>query len=250
MNVEEYLNGFYKGTKNPSLDAMYFFMDRLGNLHKNLRVIHIAENKIELNKRNQKLDEYKLTNVTPISMSITNLIESKPKENYLIVNIEQNTTITKIIDQKVYDIMTLEEGCQNILNNINLKENSYSKSYEICKNATIYTNENRDLQYEENMYLDDIMPTLYEIVGKIRKITNESLNRINKVYITGTASVINNIDIYFQEYLTDVECEILQPYFVYQKNSKINMKDYIEVNSAISLALAGLGEMPENINFK
>lgn len=42
MNVEEYLNGFYKGTKNPSLDAMYFFMDRLGNLHKNLRVIHIA----------------------------------------------------------------------------------------------------------------------------------------------------------------------------------------------------------------
>ena len=42
MNVEKYLKGFYKGTKNPSLDAMYFFMERLGNPHKNLKVIHIA----------------------------------------------------------------------------------------------------------------------------------------------------------------------------------------------------------------
>ena len=214
-----------------------------------LRVIHIAENKIELNKRNQKLDEYKLTNVTPISMSITNLIESKPKENYLIVNIEQNTTITKIIDQKVYDIMTLEEGCQNILNNINLKENSYSKSYEICKNTTIYTSEGKDLQDTQTSYLEDIMPTLYEIVGKIKKIVSESLEKIDKVYITGTGTLINNIDLYFQEYLEETKCEILKPYFI-EPNKDITIKDYIEVNSAISLALSGLGEGIQGINFK
>ena len=60
--------------------------------------------------------------------------------------------------------------------------------------------------------------------------------KIEKVYITGTAALINNIDLYFQEYLEDTKCEILKPSFI--TNTKdINIKDYIEVNSAISLAL-------------
>lgn len=42
MNIEEYLNNFYKGTKNPSLNAMYFFMEKLNNPHRNLKVIHVA----------------------------------------------------------------------------------------------------------------------------------------------------------------------------------------------------------------
>ena len=38
------------------------------------------------------------------------------------------------------------------------------------------------------------MPTLYEIVGQVRKIINETMDKIEKVYITGTAALINNID--------------------------------------------------------
>ena len=51
------------------------------------------------------------------------------------------------------------------------------------------------------------MPTLYEIVGQIRKIMNESIEKIDRVYITGTAALINNIDLYFEEYLENVKCE-------------------------------------------
>lgn len=214
-----------------------------------LRVIHIADNKIELNKRIQKLEGYKLANITPISMSITNLIESKPKENYLVVNIEQNTTITTVIDQKIYDVAKLEQGSHDILNNINLKENSYSKSYEICKNTTIYTSEGKDLQDAQTSYLEDIMPTLYEIVGTIKKMVNESIDKIDKVYITGTGTLVNNVDLYFQEYLPESNCQILKPYFI-TPNKDITIKDYIEVNSAISLALSGLGEGIQGINFK
>lgn len=214
-----------------------------------LRVIHIADNKIELNKRTQKLEGYKLANVTPISMSITNLIESKPKENYLVVNIEQNTTITTVIDQKIYDVVTLEKGSHDILNNINLKENSYSKSYEICKNTTIYTSEGKDLQDTQTSYLEDIMPTLYEIVGTIKKMVNESIDKIDKIYITGTGTLVNNVDLYFQEYLPEANCQILKPYFI-TPNKDITIKDYIEVNSAISLALSGLGEGIQGMNFK
>lgn len=42
MNVEEYLDGFFKGTRNPSLKAMKFFMDEFGHPEKSLKFIHIA----------------------------------------------------------------------------------------------------------------------------------------------------------------------------------------------------------------
>lgn len=66
-------------------------------------------------------------------MSIPNLINIEPNENCIIVNMEDKTTITTIIDSKIYHVDVLDEGSTDILSKINLKENSYSKSYEICK---------------------------------------------------------------------------------------------------------------------
>lgn len=42
MDVEKYLQGFFAGTKDPSLDAMRFFMDKLNHPEKELKFIHIA----------------------------------------------------------------------------------------------------------------------------------------------------------------------------------------------------------------
>src|SRR5699024_628494 len=107
-----------------------------------IKIIHIAANKIELNKRIQQIEGYKLINVSPISMSIPNLLDTtnpNERQNSLIVNIEDKTTITTIIDNKVWDVQVIDEGSNDILSRVNLKENSYLKSYEICKNTTIYT---------------------------------------------------------------------------------------------------------------
>ena len=234
---------------NPNaFESRYAVVDN--KLDKNkLKIIHIAANKIELNKRMQQIEGYKLTNVSPISMSIPNLIDTSEKQNALVVNIEDETTITTILDNKIFDVQIIEEGSRDILSRVNLKENSYSKSYEICKNTTIYTSAGNDLDAEMSSYLDDIMPTLNNIVGQIRKVINSSTEKIDKVYITGTAALINNVDLYFQEYLSELDCEILRPYFV-QNVQDINIKDYIEVNSAISLALMGLGEGISGMNFK
>ena len=133
------------------------------------------------------------------------------------------------------DITVLDEGSADFLTKINLKENSYSKSYEICKNTTIYTSEGKELETGDTAYLEDIMPTLYNIVGEVRKTINTAAQKIDKIYITGTAALINNIDLYFQEYLNDYKCEILKPYFI-SNSSEISLKDYIDVNSAIALA--------------
>lgn len=214
-----------------------------------LKVIHISENKIELNKKNQQFSQYKLTNILPVSMTIPNIVKTQSGENALIVNIEGKTTITTIIDQQVYDIKVLDKGSEEFLDKINIKENSYMKAYQICKETTIYTSEGKELTEQETGYLEEIMPTLYDILVQVRKTINESSEKIEKVYITGTGALINNIDLYFEEYLEEVRCEILKPNFI-KLAPDINIKEYIEVNSAISLALNGLGEGIKGINFK
>ena len=241
----------YCGEKNynPNVfETRYAITPNTQNKEK-LKVIHISENKIELNKVLQRFNSYKLQSIVPVSMSIPSITKFDEKENCLIVNIESNTTITTILNQNIYNITKIDVGSQEILDKINLKENSYQKAYEICKETTIYTSEGKELTNEETSYLEDIMPTLYEIVGNVRKIINESLDKIEKIYITGKGALINNIDLYFEEYLENVRCEILKPSFV-KISPDINIKDYVEVNSAISLALNALGQGIAGMNFK
>ena len=42
LNIDEYLNNFFKGTKNPSLKAMEFFMKKFNNFEQQMNFIHIA----------------------------------------------------------------------------------------------------------------------------------------------------------------------------------------------------------------
>ena len=214
-----------------------------------ISVIHVSSNKIELNRISALASGYRLAAITPISMAITNLEKFNEKQNCLIVNIEDHTTITTLMGQTISDVQTFEQGSREIIDKISLKENSYSKSYEMCKNTTIYTSEGKDLLDSEVSHLEDIMPTLYSIVGQVQKVINSQVRKIDKVYITGTAALINNIDLYFQEYLEDIKCEILKPYFI-TNTRDISIKEYMEVNSAISLALSGLDEGIKGMNFK
>ena len=232
-----------------ALETRNVIVSNLENREK-LRVVHVSANKTEINNKVQMLEGNKVGAVIPVSMSIPNLIDAKSKENVLIVNIEDKTTVTSIINNNVYEVKILEDGSKQILDSINLKENSYQKAYDICKNTTIYTSGSQDLQIDENDHLDDIMPTLYNIVSQVKKILENSPQEIEKVYITGTASVISNIDLYFSEYLNSVKCEILKPYFISTGLKNVNIKDFIEVNSAISLALNYLGVGIAGMNFR
>ena len=94
------------------------------------------------------------------------------------------------------------------------------------------------------------MPVLYKIVEQVKDVITSNGIDIREIYITGLAAAINNIDLYFQENFPDKKCEILTPFFIKKTNVKLNIKDYIEVNSAISLALQGVGIWQKDINFK
>jgi Tfp pilus assembly protein PilN len=236
-----------KGLNPNALESRYVLVNDANDKEK-IKVIHVSIDKIKLNNVVNNFEGYRVTNITPIPLSIASIAPINAKENVAIVNIEDKTTVTIVNGEKVYEVHQIEKGASDILDAINVKENSYAKAYEICKNSTIYTMQGRDLQEKENEYLSDIIPTLYQIATEVNQIVNDSMIKINKIYITGTASVINNVDLYFEELIDSVKCEILKPFFI-EDSPKVNMKDYIEVNSAIALALQGLDYGIKDINF-
>ena len=186
-------------------------------------------------------------------MILPNLLKIDDNENVLIVNLEDKTTITTLFGQTIGDIQVYDFGSDEIFDQISQKENSVAKVYDILRNTTIYTSDTQILPEEDDEsdnYLDDIIPTIYNVVAAVQNTINDSLDKISKVYITGTLSNINNIDLYFQEYLVDIKCEILKPDFIQTTYKDTNIKEYVEVNSAISLALQQIEPSIKGINFK
>ena len=239
-----------KGYNKSTFDSKYILVNNIQDRDKE-KTIHISCNKAETSRLIQQFQKYKLKSVTPLPVAIINDLEIGVKENSAILNLEEQITLTTIINGQINKVSVLSEGMDKIYEKINKKENSYAKVYDILKNSTIYTSEGKELLTDGDSYLEDIMPTLYNVVSEVKDNLMQNINSIEKLYITGTGAVINNIDLYFQEFLLNTKCEILKPYFT--KNNSINMsniRDYIEVNSATALGLQGLGEGIKNINFK
>ena len=214
------------------------------------RIVYSYCNKSSIVTKAQLVGGNKLEGIYPLPISIVNLSKFKNVRNTAIINIEGKTTVTTVVNGKIQKVNLIDLGMNEILNQINIKENSYQKSYNICKNSTIYTLGSQNLQTEENDYMDDIMPTLHSIVEKVKDVFMENNIQIDNIFVTGLATAINNLDLYFQENFPDKSCEILAPYFAKKSNLKLNVRDYIEVNSAIALALQGINSDLKGINFK
>ena len=231
-----------------AFETRYALVSNIENKEK-IKAIHVIVNKIELNKQKQYLEKHNLVGIVPIGTAIASIARLEKKENLLIVNMEDKTTITTVYDRQIYNVEMIDQGSQEVLEKINRTENSMSKAYEICKGTTIYTANVID-DAKEQPHLGDIVPTLYQICQKLKEVVQESPVKISTVYLTGTLSVINNVDLYFQEFLPEVDCKILKPSIVEGNITQINIKDYIEVNSAISVAMQALGEGIQSLNFK
>lgn len=209
-------------------------------------VLYVYSEKGNIAERIQLMDKYKMSSLCPISLSIPQI---EPDDNCIIINIEDRTEVTTVVNQKPIAVDIIDSGMDEILKNIAKKENSISKAYEVCKNTTLYTESSQNLQTESNEYLEVIVPSIYKIIEQVKKVINRNQEDIKNIYLTGTGTIINNLDLYFQENFLNYKCEILIPYFVDRTSLKLNIKDYIEVNSAIALAIQGLNKKNKNISF-
>lgn len=243
---------FFCNNNNKNKNTLEFRRLKAPNLEDRdkVRVIYTYIDKANLVERIQLFDRYKSTSMFAVPTIIPNINKTVIQDNCVIVNIEENTEITTVINGSVYKVDKIEQGMNGILKQIAEKENSVKRAYEICKNTTVYTKAGQNLKIEGNEYLDEIITSLLEIIEKVRENIRESeVEEINNIYITGMGLIINNIDLLFQENFIDQKCEILVPYFIEKTNVKINIKDYIEVNSAIALAMQGLEPKNQETNF-
>lgn len=249
LNIEFEMLCDEKGYDIKSLESRYILMENQENFEK-YKSMYISTNKKELDKKIDMLSDYKLYSMTPVSTSLTNLIDYDGTENIAIINIENETQITTIIDGQIRRVNVLNKNLEEVVEKVNTAELSWKKSYDIFKNITIYGREGvQSLDKDENEYLDIVMPVLYKIATETNKILTSFKEKIDRVYITGMGATINNIDLYFQDFLKNTKCEILKPFFIDTTELKISTKEYIEVNSAIALALEGLGFANKELNF-
>lgn len=249
LNIEFEMLCDEKGYDKKSLDSRYILMENSDNFEK-YKAMYISTNKKELDKKMAMLSNYKLYSMTPTSTSLTNLLEYDGSENVAIINIERETEITTIIDGQIRRVNVLNKNLEEVIEKINKVELSWKKSYDVLKNITIYGREGvQSLDEDENEYLDIVMPVLYKIASETKKVLESFKEKIDKVYITGIGATINNIDLYFQDFLKNIKCEILKPFFIDTIYLKTATKEYIEVNSAIALALEGLGFSNKELNF-
>lgn len=239
----------YCEEKNYNSNVLEYRYALMGNRKdkEKVRAMSIYVDKNMMNEQEAPLKKYRVSKIMPISIAIANIARINKRENQLIVNMEENTTVTTIYENQIYNVDTLDIGSKEVLHNISKLENSYAKAYDICKNTTIYTAESQDLG-EEQPYLQHIMPTIFKIAEQVQGIVANS-EKIHTIYLTGTLSAINNIDLYFQEFFPDIDCKILKPNLINETVTKINIKEYVEVNSAIALATVGLGQGIQELNF-
>lgn len=232
-----------------SLESRYILMENFDNPEK-YKAMYISTIKKEINEKLSLFANYKLNSMTPISTSITNLLEYDGTENIAIINLENETQITTVIDGQIRNVNILNKNIEEIIQKLVNTGLTYEDAYSVISNTIIYGKEGiYNLDDKASKYLDVIMPIIYKIAKETSKILNSLNENIDKVYITGLGATINNIDLYFQDFFNNRKCEILKPFFLDTTSLKQPLKKYIEVNSATALALDGIGFLNKELNF-
>ena len=237
-----------RGIDSQAVEKRYIFTLNPNDVEQ-MKAINVSIEKVNLEKQKKLFGKYELSSIMPLPIGITNLVKLDEKKNELIINLEEKTTLTFCERGQIDSVETIESSVLEALEQITMIENSKAKAYEILKNTTITTQEMDSIQ-EGNEYLEVVIPVLFKMLNEIKEKINEFGKPIHKIYVSGTGVTINNLDMYFQDRLNDIECELIKPSFLDSQSLKIGIKDYIEVNSATSLALSGLNVGTTNeLNF-
>lgn len=239
MDIEFEMLCGEKGINKDSMEKRYIFVLNKEDPDK-MKAINVSVRKDILEREIELFEKYNLTTVEPLPVGIANLVNPDINKNELIVNMEETTTLTFLENGQIQHIDKTKSSIKEALIKMSRAENSETKAYELLKNTTISSQDMEILQ-EGNEYIDTVVPVLFNMLNEIKEKIAEFGKPVKKIYFTGTGIVINNVDMYFQDRLNDIKCEILKPSFINSQSLKIGIKDYIEVNSAISLALSGMG---------
>ena len=237
-----------KGLVSTALELRYQLVHNTGNIDKYVALCSYVS-KGELANSNTNFEGFKISSIAPLGLSVGNLFNNKGiDEEAAIINIENKTTVTILLRNEIQDVIEIPLGMEDILDKLAEKYNSYAKAYEACKKISVYIDDVTTLDEESRDILDVVLPVLYDIRQRADEIIAPYKRLIKTVYISGSAVTINNVDLYFQENFPSMRVENVKPFFLSQQD-KATQNEIIEVNSAIAIALNGLGMVDPDIDF-
>lgn len=248
---------------NPNTFETRFVRIKNDNDEDSTKVMFIAGNKTAISKPKQLLNN-RVKTVLPVSLANLSLLNITEETNCAILDMDTTSTLTIVVRGNVKKVVNINLGMGNVLSKLAQTYKSYSKAYNECKKAVLLEDmieepvkkRGRPSQKLSDDFgnmesdIESITPILYDISQRVRTQLMEYLGVVNKLYITGAAVVINNIDLYFEDAIGDISVEILKPHFLVSNiEASKKIKELIEVNSAIALAIAPTKIGKDNINF-
>ena len=257
IDIEQYLNNFFKGTKNPSLDAMQYFMNEYNNFQNKMKFIHIAGTNgkgscVEMISNILVKQGYKVgkfisphlirynerisingTEITDEEMA--ELIEElEPKIEKYNKNKKVNITLFELettmallyFYRKNVDFVVLETGLGGLYDCTNIITKPI---------VSVITSIGYDHMHILGNTLTEIA---YQKAGIIKENSNtvffEQSEEINKVFIDSCNEKNNNLHIVTQEEIKNYRYDNKYQYFDYAnyKDMQIILKGKKQVNNA------------------
>ena len=257
INVEEYLNNFFKGTKNPSLKAMQYFMNIYDNFEKDMKFIHIAGTNGKgscteiisniLIKQGYKVGKF----ISPHLIRYNERISINGKE----ISNEEMADIIEELEPKIesynskeqirvtfFELMTIMALLYFYRNNVDfvVLETGLGGLYD-CTNiitkslVSVITS----IGYDHMKILGKTLPEIaYQKAGIIKNNSNTVIfsqtPEIDRVFINECKKKNNNLHIIKNTDISNYSFDNKLQYFDYKeiKNLSINLKGKIQIQNA------------------
>ncbi len=256
MNINEYLSGFFKGTKDPSLDAMQFFMEELSHPEEKLKIVHIAGTNgkgsvtemlstileqagytvgefmsphiVEFNERirinHKNISNENLEDLLKTMDPLVNKYNSSHKENVTLFELETAMALLYFAKNNC-DIVVLETGLGGLYDCTNIVHPILSMITSIgYDHMDILGNTLEEIAIQKAGIIKENSQTIFvEQEEKINKIIRETCKKKNNVL-----HFINLKD------LKNVKCSNKYQSFDYQdkKQIEINLKGRKQIQNA------------------
>jgi len=257
IDIEDYLNGFYRGTKDPSLEAMKYFINEYDDFEKKMKFIHIAGTNGKgscteiisniLIKQGYKVGKFLSPHLIKYNERISvnekeisdkemsDLIEElQPKidkynnaRQVKITLFELETTMALLyFYRKNVDFVVLETGLGGLYDCTNVITNPL---------VSIITS----IGYDHMNILGNTLPEIaYQKAGIIKENSNtvifEQSQEINNVFINQCEEKNNRLHIVKNDKIANYNFDDKYQYFDYENMSKlsINLKGKIQIQNA------------------
>lgn len=257
IDIEQYLNNFFKGTKDPSLNAMQYFMNEYNNFQNNMKFIHVAGtngkgscvemiNNIlvkqgykvgkfispHLIKYNERIsingkeisDEEMLELIEELKPKIKKYNE-KQKVNITLFELETTMALLYFYRKNV-DFVVLETGLGGLYDCTNIITNPL---------VSIITSIGYDHMHILGNTLEEIA---YQKAGIIKENSNtvffKQSTEINNVFINMCKEKNNNLHLISNKKITNYKYDNKYQYFDYEdyKNIEIILKGKKQIQNA------------------